>query len=111
MRILQKPWQFRKVYASGKKIGGRCAVLFYYTEGAGPESGPTVGVVASRRVGNAVSRNRAKRRIREALRVLTKDIRGPAVWIVCVARTAAVDAPYAELFEELRGQLARLRTD
>lgn len=32
------------------------------------ESGPPqVGIVASRRVGNAVVRNRAKRRIREAL--------------------------------------------
>ena len=35
---------------------------------AGGESGaPQVGIVASRRVGGAVSRNRAKRRLREAL--------------------------------------------
>lgn len=35
---------------------------------AGGENGvPQVGIVASRRVGGAVSRNRAKRRLREAL--------------------------------------------
>jgi len=57
-----------------------------------------VAVIASRRVGGAVQRNRAKRRLRELLRHL--PLRGE-VDLVAVARTRCVDAPFAELGAEL----------
>ncbi len=51
------------------------------------ESGPAgLGFTASKKVGNAVARNRAKRRLREAARRLLPDHGLPGVDYVLVAR-------------------------
>ena len=47
-----------------------------------------VGFIASRRVGNAVVRNRLRRRLREMVRLSMPQIR-PGLWIVLVIRAAA----------------------
>jgi ribonuclease P protein component len=62
-----------------------------------------IAVVASRRVGGAVARNRAKRLLREAVRHL--PIR-PGMDVVLVARAASARSGLAEVHEEL----ARLAT-
>lgn len=63
--------------------------------GAPGEPGlPQVGVVAGRRVGNAVSRNRAKRRIREALRHV--ELESNMAYVV-IASTAVVEADFDRL--------------
>ena len=57
------------------------------------------GFIASRRVGNAVVRNRLRRRLREMVRISRPRI-APGLWIVLVIRAAAgrasVDALRAE---------------
>lgn len=63
-------------------------------------SEPHVAIVASRRVGSAVRRNRAKRRLRAAARAA----RLPACELVVDARSGALDAP----FDTLRRDLERL---
>ena len=59
------------------------------------------GLIASRRVGNAVVRNRLRRRLREMVRLSMPNIR-PGIWIVLVVRSAAGratgDALRAEFF-------------
>lgn len=67
-----------------------------------------LGVITSRRVGNAVRRNAVRRRIREAFR-RNKDHLPKGFDIICVARPGAGDLPgdLADSFLALATQAAR----
>ena len=60
-----------------------------------PDSSARLGVVASKKVGNAVERARAKRRLREVFR-LNRHLLPPGFRadVVLVARRAILDAPW-----------------
>ena len=63
---LRKRTEFEACYASGVRVSGRHLVLFLL---AGPAaSRPRIGISVSKKVGNAVVRNRVKRRLRELFR-------------------------------------------
>lgn len=67
-----------------------------------------VGFTASRKVGNAVVRNRAKRRLRAAAaRVLAVEGR-PGTDYVLIARGATAKRPFSALIEDLEGALGRI---
>ena len=55
-----------------------------------------VGITASKKLGNAVVRNRVRRRLREVYR-LNEEKFQPGWDIVVVARSKAVNAPFADL--------------
>ena len=57
--------EFEAVYARGKRIAGRHFILFILPNTLGR---CRLGVTLSRKVGNAVVRNQARRRIREVFR-------------------------------------------
>ena len=59
-----------------------------------------VGLIASRRIGGAVARNRVRRRLREIVRRHQHDLRH-GFWIVLVAKRDAVNASYHELEHEV----------
>jgi ribonuclease P protein component len=76
------------------------------------EAGPIgLGLTASRKVGSAVIRNRARRRLREAARQLLPQLGCPGVDYVLVARTRTAEAPWPELLDDLGNALIRLRAD
>jgi len=85
-RTLKKSWQFRVCYQQGHKAVGRYFVVFYHKH---PDSqlGLQVGVVASRRVGGAVVRNRARRLLRVATRAVSDRLNDPDLWVVLIARS------------------------
>ncbi|HEX5133654.1 MAG TPA: ribonuclease P protein component [Candidatus Krumholzibacteria bacterium] len=87
LRTLQHSWQFRRCYDAGRKLVTNHTIIFLF---APPETdGVRVGVVASKRVGGAVKRNRAKRLLREAARRnITNWPTGH--WVVLVARATIV---------------------
>lgn len=68
-----------------------------------------VGYTASRKVGNAVKRNRAKRRLRAAVREILSVHGAPGHDYVLVARSAAAERRWDDLRADLRGALKRLK--
>jgi ribonuclease P protein component len=66
------------------------------------------GVTASKKVGNAVARNRAKRRLRAAMTALLPVHGAPGWDYVAVARTATVSAPWPALLDDLARLFIRL---
>ena len=67
-----------------------------------------VGFTASRKVGNAVVRNRAKRRLRAAAaEVLARDGRKGTDYVL-IARGGTGGLPYAELVGDLKAALRRI---
>ena len=67
-----------------------------------------VGFTASRKVGNAVVRNRAKRRLRAIAAEVLPQMGHPGTDYVLVARATASERPYAELLGDLEGALRQL---
>ena len=66
------------------------------------------GFTATRRVGGAVQRNRAKRRLRAAAEAVLPGAAAPGCDYVLIARRATLDRPFAALVRDLTGALKRL---
>jgi ribonuclease P protein component len=71
-------------------------------------SGPRVGFTASRKVGNAIARNRARRRLKAVARDVFSARTGDAVDYVIIARAATVARGYDALLDDLRLALHRV---
>ena len=71
--------------------------------------GRRVGFTASKKVGNAVKRNRAKRRLRAAVREVMIDGAAPGHDYVVIARAETVVRPYELLKQDLLAGLRRLK--
>ncbi|HUI17660.1 MAG TPA: ribonuclease P protein component [Alphaproteobacteria bacterium] len=67
-----------------------------------------LGLTASRKVGGAVERNRARRRLREAARRLLPAGAAPGYDLVLVARGETLRRPFAALLTDLATALGRL---
>ena len=70
-----------------------------------------VGFTATRRIGGAVVRNRAKRRLREAARLLLPDLAQPGCDYVFIARGGTPNRPWARLLDDVKSALIRLAAD
>ncbi|HEY0834760.1 MAG TPA: ribonuclease P protein component [Azospirillum sp.] len=67
-----------------------------------------IGLTASRKVGNAVVRNRARRRLREAARLILPAHAAPGHDFVLVARKDTAERPWTDLLGDLTAALKRL---
>ena len=73
------------------------------------DDGPArFGFTVSRKVGTAVERNRARRRLKEMVRLTTMERVKPGHDYVLVARRAALTRPCAQMVEDLDGALRRV---
>jgi ribonuclease P protein component len=70
---------------------------------------PRYGITVTRKVGNAVLRNRIRRRIREAVRVHVAGDMSPGTDYVIVARRDVAGATFDELVGELSRRMGGAR--
>lgn len=90
--------QFEETYAQNRRWHGRYMVLFLRS---GADASRRLGVVASRKVGPAVARSRAKRRLREAFRRHRTQFTGRTDDVVLVARRSILTAPWELIVQDL----------
>ena len=101
-RRIRRRSDFQRVFDSGRRIQGRYLTVIALSNGS---STTRVGIVASRRLGDAVGRNRAKRRIRELFRRTLFE--QPGLDLVVIPRRELLHAPYAILESDFRAIVRR----
>ena len=99
-RVRQRP-DFERAYETGVRISGRFMTVFVVKNG-GTEA--RLGIAATRKMGDAVERNRAKRLARELFRHHKIDA---GLDVIIVPRRELVDAPFAILETDYLAALAR----
>jgi len=102
---LRRREEFRRIYAGGKAYPESCVVLHVLPLTDRPDE-CQVGFSVSKKVGNAVVRNRVKRRLREIVKPLLPRIKGGSQ-LVIAARTRAAGAPFSDLAASVTRALTR----
>ena len=92
--------------AAGSKSTAAAFVLQARKRGdSGP---PRFGFTVSKKVGNAVQRNRVRRRLREVVRLSGSNRIRAGHDYVLVGRRAALKVPFARIAEDFEGALRRV---
>ena len=98
--------EFLAVEDGGRRVPGRFLILVGKPNGLATDR---LGIIASRRVGGAVARNRAKRRLREVFRRRAPHASPRALDVVVIARPDLVRAPFADVQTDFLAALNKLR--
>jgi ribonuclease P protein component len=91
---LVRGWQYQRTFREGRSERGECVVAYAHVVPGEPSR---VGIIASRKVGNAVLRNRAKRRLREVARALWPRVPGDGRQVVLIALAVVPTVDFARL--------------
>lgn len=98
---VRKRADFELIYKTGFKRSGRLMTMFTRERDSGPSR---LGIAATRKMGGAVERNRAKRLVRELFR---RNKPASATDVVVVPRREILDAAYDRIEAEFRSLLLR----
>ncbi len=102
--VLRKKSDFSAIYNKGKSVGDRYVVLFYRKNGL-PYN--RTGFLASKKVGNSVKRNRARRLMKESYRQLTDRLPDSGYDFIIIARNTISGKKCADVERSLRSAFRR----
>ena len=101
--VLRNQADFNAVYNRGRSVGDKYVVVIYLKNDLDHNR---TGFLASKKVGNSVRRNRARRLIKESYRRFRDDI--PTGYdIVIIARNTITDRSFSEVDRSLRNAFRR----
>lgn len=93
---LKRRASFAYVYKKGERASAHDLLLL----SARSREGLKIGLSVSKKVGNAVTRNRVKRLLREAIRCIEDRIDAGFMYVI-VARPSITDMPYKRVCDEV----------
>jgi ribonuclease P protein component len=120
MERLKRRTDFRAAAQAGARAPANAFVLQALRRGqaghdagqdARQDNGPVrIGFTVSKQVGNAVQRNRVKRRLREMVRLKPETAFSPGHDYVLIGRRTALAVSFSDMARELDGALRRIAT-
>ena len=85
---------FARARQEGGRLANGCLIANWLRRS--PEAASRLGVISTRKLGNAVVRNRARRLLRESYRLHQRDLAEP-IDLVLIARSSIVGKRFAEV--------------
>ena len=101
---LKKKYQFNYVYRVGKSVGAKYMILYFCPS---KNKNVKIGISVSKKVGNAVVRNRTKRRFREVVAPYLEKMK-ENFNVIVIAKESSKDADYVSLVAEFESLLKKI---
>ncbi|MBN2460723.1 MAG: ribonuclease P protein component [Candidatus Cloacimonetes bacterium] len=105
MKFIKSADDFRQIYRKNTRIEGKFFALLVSL--SLPKAESTIGVVASKKIGKAVVRNRVKRRVKSFLRENWQIIPERCALVIISLETAGA-ASWQEITEDLANLINRI---
>jgi len=102
---LVRGWQYQRAFRAGQSERGECVVAYAHVVPGEPSR---IGIIASKKVGNAVQRNRAKRRLREVVRTLWPRVPAEGRQVVLIALSVVPTVDFGRLHDDVARLLRNL---
>lgn len=102
---LRKRTTFKQVYEQGRFLSNQLIAVHFFPH---PEQASRVGFTAGKRLGNAVVRNRCKRRLKECYRLFREEAPG-GIDMIVVARKKMVGSEWEMVVAAFRDLLRRTK--
>ncbi|MCQ2550947.1 MAG: ribonuclease P protein component [Clostridia bacterium] len=101
--ILRGRDNFSKVYNKGKSVGSKYVVVFFLKNNL---KYTRLAFLASKKVGNSVARNRARRLMKESYRLADYEV-SPGYDIIFIARNTITEAKCGQVARSMEGALSK----
>ena len=103
---LRKRAEFLRVASAGRRAAVHGLVL--QAMARGDHAPARLGFTVTKKIGNAVERNRTRRRLREAARLVLRDRPLAGFDLVLIGREATRGRDFADLMDDLRRALGKV---